>query len=133
MSRATELGILLNHYQSENAVFPASLEALVDSGLISVSRFDDLQFQKAPGAERSAWTYVHPESIEEIAIISPDPVVPWSGSAGLFITARANGGGEMIGAGKRFRIQYLLKPDPKIQPIPEPTKTSALNPKKYRL
>lgn len=108
MERAIELATLVSDYRSQNGDFPSSLDLLVASGMISKKRFAGLQFQTLPNEKRSAWIYRPPSTITDFAIVSPDVVIPWKGSFGIFIVASPDGGAQMIDYSKRTSIESLL-------------------------
>ena len=106
IQRAIAIMGAVAQYRNDHGGYPNSLELLVSSGQIPVDRYHQLMFQDRPHGTRKAWIYHPPSTASSIAIVSPDPVIPWGGSHGVFITARADGGGELIAAAKVHEIDF---------------------------
>ena len=95
-------------YRDDHGSYPNSLQVLVSSGQISEDRYHQLLFQAVPHECRKTWIYHPPTDATSVAIVSPEPVIPWRGSHGFFITARADGGGELIAMEKIGGVDFHL-------------------------
>jgi hypothetical protein len=108
MQSAIAIMKVVAQYRDDHGSYPNSLEVLVSSGQISEDQYHKLMFQDRRHGNRKAWIYHPPTTASSVAIVSPNPVIPWSGSGGVFITARADGGGELIATGKIHDIAFRL-------------------------
>lgn len=100
LQNAVMLGEALSGYRQVHASYPVRLDDLVAGGTLDQREFDQLQFRSEPRAEPEAWIYKTPAQITDIAIVGPSAIVPWSGHSGFTVTARADGGGELISSSK---------------------------------
>ena len=104
LQNAITLSAALSTYQQNHGSFPARLEDLVAGGTLGDEAFQRLQFRAGPRAQPEHWLYKTPEKISDIAIVSPTAIVPWEGHSGYTVTARADGGGELISGTKHNRV-----------------------------
>ena len=100
IQNASAIMKVIAQYRDDHGSYPNSLEVLVSSGQISEHRYNQLLFQDRPHGGRKAWIYHPPTTASSVTLVSPDPVIPWRGSRGVIVTARADGGGELIATGK---------------------------------
>lgn len=97
LQNATTLGVALSTYQRNHGSYPTRLEDLVAGGTLDLQAFERLQFRAGPRADPAPWLYRIPNQITDIAIVSPTQIFDWDGHYdGVFVTARADGGGEVI-------------------------------------
>ena len=104
LESAVTLGKALSIYHEAHGSYPARLSYLVDGGVLSMNQFVGVKFRSTPRARPEEWLYHRPESPGDIAIVAPVTTYPWNGHAGYRAIARADGGGELIGSSKDYRI-----------------------------
>jgi len=104
LRNAVTLGLALSSYREIHGSYPTQLEDLVAGGTLDQEEFERLQFRPAPRADSENWLYKTPDQLTDIAIVGPTSIFPWSGHSGYTVTARADGGGELILGTKRYRI-----------------------------
>jgi hypothetical protein len=104
LQQACTLGTALSIFHNTHGRYPERLSELVEGGVIPMEEFAGLQFRATPRARPEKWLYHRPESLGEIAIVSPVLMNPGSGVSGFRVTARAGGGGELIPGTKSSRI-----------------------------
>ena len=100
LQNAVTLGEALAGYRQVHGSYPVRLDDLVAGGTLDQRTFDQLQFRSEPRSEPEAWIYKSPDQITDMAIVGPSAIFPWSGHCGFTVTARADGGGELIPASK---------------------------------
>jgi hypothetical protein len=100
LQNAVTLGEALSDYRQVHGSYPVRLEDLVAGGTLDQRAFDQLQFRSEPRAEPKDWLYQTPDQITDIAIVGPSAIIPWSGHSGFTVTARADGGGELLSGAK---------------------------------
>lgn len=101
LENATKLGVALSSHLQKYGRYPERLADLVKPDLFNETEFEALRFKPSSTAKGEDWTYHAPSTTSDIAIISPRLVFPWDGHAGLYVTARADRGGELISNAKR--------------------------------
>lgn len=104
LESAVTLGKALLIYHEAHGRYPDRLSDLVDGGVLPMDEFVGLKFRSTPRARAEEWLYHRPERPGDIAIVAPATTYPWSGHAGYRAIARADGGGELIGSSKDYRI-----------------------------
>lgn len=104
LENATKLGFALSVHRQKHGFYPESLTDLTANGLLDEMEFEALRFKSSSAAKSENWLYHAPSNASHVAIVSPQPVYPWNGHAGLYVIARADGGGELISNAKRHLI-----------------------------
>ena len=100
LQNAVTLGAALSDYRQVHGSYPVRLDDLVAGGTLDQRAFDQLQFRSEPRADPEDWIYKTPDQLTDIAIVGPAAAFPWSGHSGYTVTARADGGGELISGSK---------------------------------
>ena len=104
LQNAVKLGAALHTCRQNDWAYPARLEDLITAGIMNRETFEKLQFQAGPHAEPEDWLYRPPSKDSDIAIVGPTTIFPWEGHSGYTVTARADGGGELIPRAKHDQI-----------------------------
>ena len=104
LQNAATLGAAPSAYQRNHGSYPTRLEDLVAGGTLDQEAFERLQFRAGPRADPAPWLYRILNQFSDIAIVSPTEIFPWGGHHGFTVTARADGGGELISHAKRNQI-----------------------------
>lgn len=104
LENAIKLGSALSSHRQKHGFYPEILTDLTTDGLLDKKEFEALRFKSSSAAKSENWLYHAPTNASDVAIVSPEPVYPWKGHAGLYVTARADGGGELISSAKRHLV-----------------------------
>lgn len=104
--RCSTLGALLYVYKERHQVYPDSLHELVDSGLVTETRYRELMFQEKPNAPPREWKYHRPVDLGSPALFSGRPVNVWNCQISTYFIGRADG--STIGFGKE-KLAHLRR------------------------
>lgn len=83
---------MLLPYHEKHGVYPTSLRDLISDGHTTEEEYLKLRFQESPWSKPMEWIYIQPEKMEDTALFSGAPVIPWRGSSGIYFFGRADGG-----------------------------------------
>jgi hypothetical protein len=104
--RCSTLGTLLYAYKERYQLYPDSLHDLVDSGLVTETRYRELMFQEKPGAPPREWKYHKPTDLSSPALFSGRPVNVWNCQISTYFIGHADG--STIGFGKE-KLAHLRR------------------------